>query len=120
GSGFVAYMWPKPGAEAPQPKVSYVTGFAPWGWVIGSGMYVDDLNAEFLEEMVTVLIGLGVLVAVVLGVGSLISRGISLPITRISQRMRALAGGDKTIDVPYAQKQDEIGELARALDVFKT
>ncbi len=120
GSGFVGYMWPKPGAEAPQPKISYVTGFAPWGWVIGSGMYIDDLNAEFMKQATAVLIGLGVLIAIVLGVGTLIARGISLPLGKISQRMRALAGGDKGIDVPYADKQDEIGELARSLDVFKT
>ncbi len=120
GSGFVSYMWPKPGAEAPQPKISYVTGFAPWGWVIGSGLYIDDLNAEFVEQATVVLIALGVLIAVVLAVGTLIARGISLPLATISQRMRTLAGGDKSIDVPYAAKQDEIGDLARALDVFKT
>ncbi|GMA40350.1 hypothetical protein GCM10025883_23950 [Mobilicoccus caccae] len=44
GSGFVPYMWPKPGAQDPQPKISYVTGYAPWGWVIGSGLYTDDVN----------------------------------------------------------------------------
>ncbi|MCB2018032.1 MAG: cache domain-containing protein, partial [Hydrogenophaga sp.] len=45
GAGFVSYLWPKPGEKAPVPKVSYVKGFAPWGWVIGSGVYVDNLNA---------------------------------------------------------------------------
>jgi methyl-accepting chemotaxis protein len=120
GSGFVSYMWPKPGAEEAQPKISYVTGFAPWGWVIGSGLYLDDLNAEFMDQALQVIIGLTLLIAVVLGVGTLIARGISLPLGKISERMRALAGGDKTIDVPYAQKRDEIGDLARALDVFKT
>ena len=120
GSGFISYMWPKPGAEEPQPKISYVTGFAPWGWVIGSGLYADDLNADIMDQALQVIIGLALLIVVVLGAGTLISRGISLPLGKISERMRALAGGDKTIDVPYAQKRDEIGDLARALDVFKT
>jgi methyl-accepting chemotaxis protein len=38
GAGFVPYQWPKPGAEQPVDKISYVKGFAPWGWVIGSGV----------------------------------------------------------------------------------
>jgi methyl-accepting chemotaxis protein len=46
GGGFVDYQWPKPGADAPQDKVSYVEAFAPWGWVIGSGVYVDDVWAD--------------------------------------------------------------------------
>ena len=39
GSGFVFYMWPKPGSANPVQKVSFVKGFAPWGWIIGSGVY---------------------------------------------------------------------------------
>ena len=46
GAGFVAYQWPKPGAAGPQPKLSYVAGFEPWGWVIGTGVYIDDLQEQ--------------------------------------------------------------------------
>ncbi|MBQ0958769.1 methyl-accepting chemotaxis protein [Ideonella sp. 4Y11] len=42
-AGLVAYQWPKPGAAEPQDKLSYVAGFQPWGWVIGTGVYVDDV-----------------------------------------------------------------------------
>ncbi|MBP8183998.1 MAG: cache domain-containing protein, partial [Rhodoferax sp.] len=37
GSGYLSYLWPKPGEDKPVEKVSFVTGFQPWGWVIGSG-----------------------------------------------------------------------------------
>lgn len=50
GAGFVDYLWPKPGAKDPVPKVSYVKGFAPWGWIIGTGIYIDDVNAHFRSE----------------------------------------------------------------------
>ena len=46
GHGFVPYQWPKPGSQAPVDKISFVKGFAPWGWVIGSGVYVDTVMAE--------------------------------------------------------------------------
>lgn len=44
GSGFVDYLWAKPGFDEPVAKISYVKGFKPWGWVIGSGIYIDDVN----------------------------------------------------------------------------
>jgi methyl-accepting chemotaxis protein len=44
GSGFVSYEWPRPGSDKPVPKISFVKGYQPWGWVIGSGVYVDDVN----------------------------------------------------------------------------
>ncbi len=47
GAGFVDYYWPKPGADAPVAKLSYVMGFAPWGWVIGTGIYLDDVDRIF-------------------------------------------------------------------------
>lgn len=45
GEGFVDYMWPKYGADKPQPKLSFVKLFKEWGWVIGTGLYVDDIDA---------------------------------------------------------------------------
>ncbi|MBU2644963.1 methyl-accepting chemotaxis protein [bacterium] len=44
GAGFVYYMWPKPGFDKPQPKISYVVGFEKWEWIIGTGVYIDDIN----------------------------------------------------------------------------
>ena len=46
GAGFVDYYWPKPGQSKPVPKISYVKGFPEWGWIIGSGIYIDDVEAE--------------------------------------------------------------------------
>jgi methyl-accepting chemotaxis protein len=46
GAGYVAYMWPKPGETTPVRKISYVKGFDSWGWVIGTGIYTDDVNAS--------------------------------------------------------------------------
>jgi signal transduction histidine kinase len=47
GSGYVDYMWPSRENEAILlPKISYVKGFAPWGWIIGTGIYIDSIRAE--------------------------------------------------------------------------
>jgi methyl-accepting chemotaxis protein len=52
-SGFVDYYWPKPGESEPVRKISFVKGFEPWGWVIGSGIYVDDVDAAFWKAIGT-------------------------------------------------------------------
>ena len=76
GAGFVPYMWPKAGSDTPVEKTSYVKGFEPWGWVIGSGVYIDTVNAAIWQRA----LGFGV-VALVLGVallvlGTLVSRNL--------------------------------------------
>lgn len=51
GAGFVAYRWNKPGESEPTRKISYVQLFEPWGWVLGSGIYLDDVDAIFFESL---------------------------------------------------------------------
>jgi methyl-accepting chemotaxis protein len=67
GAGFVDYLWPKPGEKDPVEKISYVKGLPEWGWVIGSGVYIDDIKAE-LRRILLVLYGV-VLLIVGAGVG---------------------------------------------------
>lgn len=62
GAGFVNYQWPKPGQEQPVPKISYVKGFAPWGWVVGSGVYIDDIESAFWAQAARSLLVGGVIV----------------------------------------------------------
>ena len=50
GEGFVDYVWPKPGFDKPQPKVSYVKLFKPYNWVIGTGEYVSDVTSKIQDE----------------------------------------------------------------------
>ena len=47
GQGYVDYVWQwQDDAQRLEPKESYVRGFAPWGWIIGTGLYTDDVRAE--------------------------------------------------------------------------
>ena len=76
GDGFVPYLWPKPGETEPVQKVSYVKGFQPWGWVIGSGVYVDTVNAEIWGRALGFAGGTLLLVGLLFAFGTLISRSI--------------------------------------------
>ena len=44
GKGVVNYMWAKPGFDTPQQKISYIEAFKEWGWIVGTGVYADDID----------------------------------------------------------------------------
>ncbi len=119
GTGIVDYMWPKPGSDKPQPKLSHVAGFAPWGWVVGTGVYIDDLNAALwraVQTSLVVVLGIVVLAAFVFW---RMARSISSAVTEMTATMNAVAEGDLSVTVPGLDRRDEIGAMARAVEVFK-
>ncbi len=119
GGGFVYYMWPKAGFQEPVRKLSYVTAYKPWNWMIGSGIYLDDIDAIWRGRAISfALFGL-VLVGAVLAIATFVGRGITGPLGVITGRMEQLASGDHQIVVEGQERRDEIGALARALQVFK-
>lgn len=75
-SGFVNYHWPRPGNDQPVEKLSYVKGFAPWGWVVGTGVYIDDIDTLFLNSIKMQLIAVTAAVAVLLVFATFIRHAI--------------------------------------------
>ncbi|MBY0238383.1 MAG: cache domain-containing protein [Burkholderiaceae bacterium] len=76
GAGHVEYLWPKPGSEQPVPKVSYVKGFAPWGWLIGSGVYVDTVEQAIYNRVIEFSLAALALGGLLLAIGVAISRSL--------------------------------------------
>ncbi|HEY3436367.1 MAG TPA: methyl-accepting chemotaxis protein [Actinotalea sp.] len=113
GAGFVEYQWPKPGADAPQPKVSYVAGYEPWGWVIGSGVYVDDVRTAGLKEAVRLLVTAAVILVAAGGCALVVGRSIVRP---IGQATELLASGDVTTRLSEGRRRTELERLAVALN----
>jgi methyl-accepting chemotaxis protein len=119
GAGFYSYLWPKPGFEQPVSKISYVKGFAPWGWIIGTGIYLDDVDAIFRQNAMMFGVMALIVFAVVLLASIIISRSVAKPLHVITDLTGRLAAGDQAFEVPYTARKDEIGGLAKALSVFK-
>jgi methyl-accepting chemotaxis protein len=119
GGGVLAYMWPKPGAQQPQPKLSRVAGFTPWGWVIGTGVYIDDLEAAIWSAARTSIVVVLVIAALACLVFWRMASAISASITRMTGTMNAVAAGDLAVEVPDLTRSDEVGAMARAVEVFK-
>ncbi|HET9598615.1 MAG TPA: cache domain-containing protein, partial [Anaeromyxobacteraceae bacterium] len=86
--GFVAYRWPKPGAADPVRKLSFVKLFAPWGWVVGTGVYLDDVEAIQRHEAVRVLGAAGLVALLIAAAGWLGARSLRTAVAAL----RAEAG----------------------------
>jgi methyl-accepting chemotaxis protein len=119
GSGYVDYLWPKPGADKPQPKLSYVAGFEPWQWVIGTGVYVDDLEQQIWDRArnTMLIVGLGFLL--IGGISVVVARRLSRAIADVTAAMARLAQGETEVAVPGLGRADEVGDVADALQVFR-
>ena len=120
GAGFVPYEWPKPGFDKPQPKLSYVAGFAPWNWVIGTGVYIDDLNAQTWASTRSALLAAGLVLLLTLAVSILVARSITQPLQRMTVTMNDLASGKLDVEVSGIDRNDEVGEMAKAVEIFKS
>jgi len=121
GGGFIDYRFKKANSgDTVYPKISYNALFQPWGWVISSGVYVDDIDSTFHSVAIVLGIAVVVVILVMLGVGHLFNRDIGAPIIGLTAAMRALASGDFSTQVPDTTRKDEVGAMARAVEVFKT
>jgi methyl-accepting chemotaxis protein len=121
GGGFDSFWFSKPGAPVSEffPKIAYVKAYVPWGWVICTGIYVDDVDQIFWSEVRGVGLLIAGLAAGMTAISALLARGVIKPIHAIVAVMGRLAGNDLDVAVPYAGRRDEIGAMANAVLVFK-
>ena len=119
GAGFVEYQWPKPGKDTPQPKLSFVTGFEPWGWVIGTGVYIDDLQAQIWESARNVAIAAVTILLLIGAITLLLARQTSKALVAMTGALTRLGEGDFDVDLPGLQRGDELGDMSRSIDQFR-
>ncbi len=119
GEGFVDYQWPKPGKDAPQPKLSFVTGFAPWGWVIGTGVYVDDLQAQLWNSARDVIVMAAAVLVLIGAITLLLARRTTKALVTMTGALTRLGEGDFGIALPGLNRGDELGDMARSIDQFR-
>ena len=121
GHGFVTYNWPKPKlgggtTEELFEKLSYVKKFEPWGWVVGSGIYIDDVERKFWD----LALQFGGMVLVVMLVLAGMIRWQVLGITRPLNELRAMVVSiESSSDFSRRltiESQDEVGQTAMAFN----
>jgi len=116
GSGFVEYAWEKPGHDQPVAKISFVKGFTPWGWVIGSGIYIDDVQQIFISSAID--FGAVALLFMILAglVAILVTRQVTVQISNLNTTMHSVReSGDLTVRSQPSGK-DEIATMGQSFN----
>ncbi|MFC0155742.1 methyl-accepting chemotaxis protein [Xanthomonas dyei] len=115
GGGYVDYTWAKPGQKDPVQKTSYAALYKPWGWVIGTGVYLDDTQSQALAFTGIVTLAGGMLMLLNLLVGWMIGNSILEPVARALAAIKGVARGDLSVRTAE-HGNDEIGQMLKATD----
>jgi methyl-accepting chemotaxis protein len=119
GEHTMFYDYVKPGNEHPLRKVAYSVAIPGWNMYIGTGAYLDDLDAKMKPIIWTLGIAILIIGVVSSGIAWLIGRSISGPLGQLGNRMRGLADGKLEGDIPGVGRGDEVGAMAATVQIFK-
>jgi methyl-accepting chemotaxis protein len=115
GGGHVSYRFQFPNSNRFADKVSYIAGYQPWRWSVGSGVLIDDVEAMQNAMTNKVLLGMGVIAIVLLVAAFAVTRSIVGPLNRLTGSLQRIAGGDLEATVDGEKRRDEFGMIARAV-----
>ena len=121
GSGFVDYIWPRGGSNEPIAKISYVSLFEPWGWVIGTGLYLDDVETTFWQSVRRTALWLAVILLVVGTIMAFLARSIMRPVHALRELGVVMqdirADGNLAREVRVAG-DDEVAQIGRSFNAL--
>jgi len=124
GGSYTTTLSPRPGQQGTFPKLGYVMLFEPWSWVIGTGVYVDDIDVEFRQQLLYSLVIAGILIVLIGGLGFVIARGVlrqvgGEPADAIGFMSR-VAAGDLTGTMPAAPQGSMLASMGEMVDSIRT
>ncbi len=111
GAGFVPYQWQYYDQQGRiEPKLSYVAGFEPWEWIVGTGLYINDVN-EQVRRMNIILWSTTIIIAVLsLGLALLVINGQTRILNRI---INSMSGGAEQVTAASGQVSSASQQLAQ-------
>ncbi|GAB3442976.1 methyl-accepting chemotaxis protein [Insolitispirillum peregrinum] len=120
GGGFLEYGWARTSGAAPTDKIAYSVEFKPWGWMIGTGVYIDDMVSSYHRELMLFVGAAAGLVLLAGGVALAVGRSITGPLATLTGTMEQVAQGNLSTPIDGTDRKDEVGAMARALEVFRS
>lgn len=128
GGGYNEFYFTKADGVTVAPKLAYSEKFEPWGWIVTTGNYIDDMSVEIkanetvinrqFTRMLAAYAGCVVLLlAVTLIVSFFFGKGLAGTIKRVEKNLQKIANGDLSfeIDQKLVNRSDEIGKIAQSL-----
>ncbi|MAD40919.1 MAG: chemotaxis protein [Arcobacter sp.] len=128
--GLVKYMWPKPNFDAPVQKFSYVQKFPQWDWIIGTGVYVDDIEADIslmrkqtseeISNIITsiIIFSLIAIILVYIVYSFLINKAIIKPLSNLSDTIEDMNNTDSKTEEIQKSSNDEVGKLVDSFNSY--
>jgi methyl-accepting chemotaxis protein len=117
GEGMVEYMWPKPGVDKPVPKISYVKLFKQWGWIVGTGIYVDEVEESVAVLRNKILVIIVVVIVLVIIFAYYFSKKLTQPLLNLQKAADKVAVGDVDLNL-VSKSNDEIGQLEKSFSIM--
>ncbi len=121
GGGYIEYFAPRSGGGAELRKLSYVSAFGAGDKLLAlqAGAYVDDIDAVVLHRSLWAAV-VGLCGLAVAGLAAFwLGRGMVIPLAKTCEVMDGMTKGNLAFDVPFVDRKNEIGRIARSLQVFK-
>jgi methyl-accepting chemotaxis protein len=115
----ISLIYPKPGETVDSEKVIYSMEFKPWNIFIGTGLYMDDVQAELSHLTKSILVLFALIAALMTAASVAITANITRPLNRIKDVMKRLARGDLGTEGKDAGRKDEVGDMAKSVEVFR-
>jgi len=119
GEGFVKYLWPKPGADKPVEKISYVKEFSPWQWIIGTGVYLDNVDQIFEAQRNGIIFRTMIFLLLISALSYVIAKSILVPTRDAAELMKNVAQGEGDLTKQLDTKgNDEVSHLSEYFNQF--
>jgi methyl-accepting chemotaxis protein len=120
GEGTLRFSFPRSSADpTPLDKIAFARGFAPWHLMIGNATFINEVDATFWSMARTASALIAVLMLLSIAIAWAITRSVVRPLTGLKNRMASLSTGELDKPVANADRTDEIGQMARTVQVFR-
>jgi methyl-accepting chemotaxis protein len=120
GEGTLRFSFPRSSADpTPLDKIAFARGFTPWHLMIGNATFINEVDTTFWSMVRTASALIAVLMLLSIAIAWAITRSVVRPLTGLKNRMASLSTGELDAPVANADRTDEIGEMARTVQVFR-
>jgi len=118
-TGFINYSYPKPGSNDPEPKLAHYVTYEPWGWVIATGIYLDDINTVFYQKLFSFVSILTIATIAMLSYAYLALLNMKQASKKIMAQIKNIDTNEQSLDATSDEDipNNELGDIMRSLSV---
>ncbi|WP_028304150.1 methyl-accepting chemotaxis protein [Oceanospirillum maris] len=119
GEFITEYSWNRAGSSKPVPKMSHVLAYKPWGWAVGTGAYIDDIESQFNRQMISVLSAAALIIGITAVIAWALARSITRPLKATVAAMQSISQGEGDLTSRLnVRGNDEITQLTYYFNAF--